>query len=79
MFYHTERTIPILNYNDLAEESFKHLLNTFAGYRTNHESSPFSIIDAKIVTASSIDVSATVQDPNTTTIPANQGYGYEDS
>ena len=63
LFYQTKKTLPILNYKDMADESVKHVLNTFVGYEPNHESPPFSIDDAKDVTANIISVNAAIQDP----------------
>ena len=63
LFYQTKKTLPILRYKDMTDESVKPVLNTFAGYEPNHESLLFSISDAKDVTADYISVSAAIQDP----------------
>ena len=63
LFYLTGKTFPILNNSDLTDESSKRVLNTFAGYESSHISSPFSINNAKDVTANLIDVSTADQNP----------------
>ena len=62
LFHQTKKTFPILSYKDMADESVKPVLNTLAGYEPYHESPPFSINDAKYVTANLISVSDTIQD-----------------
>ena len=57
------KTLPILSYNNLADESDKLVLNTFARYNLSHESPPFSIDDLKDVTINLINVSTAVQSP----------------
>ena len=52
-----------MSYNDLTDEYVKSVLKTFAGYEPNNESRPFSIKDAKDVTANLINVSTAVQNP----------------
>ena len=47
----------------MSDDSVKPVLNTFAGYEHSHKSSPFSINDAKGVTANLISVTAAIQDP----------------
>ena len=47
----------------MTDESFKPVLITLAGYEPNHNSPPFSINNAKDVTANSISVTAAIQDP----------------
>ena len=61
--FHQTKTIPILSYEDLTNESVKPVFNTFTGYESNHESPPFSINDAKNVTSNLINVSTAVQNP----------------
>ena len=56
----------------MADESVKSVLNTFAGYETSHESPPFSINDAKDVTANVISVTAAIQDPKYHVNPIKQ-------
>ena len=63
LFHQTKRTFSRLNYNDLTDESVRSVLSTIAGYETNQENPPFSINDAKDLTASLINVSNLVQDP----------------
>ena len=63
MFHQTKKTLSILSYNDLTDESVKTVLKTFAGYEPSHGNSPFSISDAKDVTAKLINVSTAVQNP----------------
>ena len=53
----------MLSYKDMTDESAKLLLNTLTGYEPNHESPPFSINDAKDVTASFISVTVAIQNP----------------
>ena len=62
LFHPTKKTLPILSYKDMNDESVKPVLNTFAGYEPNHENTPFSINDSKYVTASLISVTAAIQD-----------------
>ena len=47
----------------MTDESVKPVLNTFAGYEPNHESSLFSFKDANDVTTNLISVTAAIQDP----------------
>ena len=63
LFHQTKKTLTILSHKDMTNEKVKPVLNTFAGYETYHESPPFSIEDAKDVTASLISVTAAIQDP----------------
>ena len=63
LFHKTKKTLPILSYKDMTDESVKPVLRTFDGYEPNHESPPFSINDAKDVTANLISVTAAIQDP----------------
>ena len=46
----------------MTDESNKHVLNTFTDKFPFHESTPFSINEAKHVTDSLISVTATIQD-----------------
>ena len=62
-FHLTKKTLPILIHNELTAESGKPVLNTFARYASNHETPPFSFIDAKDVIASLIDLPANVHNP----------------
>ena len=77
LFHRTKKTLPILSYNDLTDEIVKLVLNTFAGYELKYESSPFSINDAKDVTAN-LMFPLLFRIPNTTITPTSQFYGYED-
>ena len=61
--HQTKKTPSILSYKDMTDESVKPVLSMFAGYEPNYESPPFSINDAKDVTASLISVAAAIQDP----------------
>ena len=63
LFYQTKKTLPVLSYKDMTDESVKPVLNTFTWYEPYHESPPFSIKDAKDVTANLISVTAAIQDP----------------
>ena len=63
MFHQTKKTLSILSYNDLADECFQLVVNTFSGYELNHESPPFSINNAKDVTSSLINVFTAFQNP----------------
>ena len=63
LFHHTKKTLLILSYKNMTDESVKLMLNTFAGYEPNHESPLFSINDARDVTANLISVTAAIQDP----------------
>ena len=62
-FHRKQKTLPKLSYKDMTDESVKPVLNTFSRYEPNHESSPFSIKDAKDVTEDLISVTAAIQDP----------------
>ena len=46
----------------MTDECVEPVLNTFAGYEPNHESPPFSIKDAREVTANLSSVTAAIQD-----------------
>ena len=61
-FHQTKNTPPILSYKDIADEGVKPVLNTLAGYEPDQVSSPFSIKDAKDVTANLVSVTAAIQD-----------------
>ena len=63
LFHQTKKTLPILSYTDMTDESVKPVLNTFVGNEPYHESPPFSINDANDVTASLTRVIATIQNP----------------
>ena len=63
MFHQTKKTLIILSYNDLNDESFKSVIDTLARYKRNHEGPLFSINNAKDVTANLINVFNAVQDP----------------
>ena len=63
LFHQTKQTLPILSYKDMTDESVKSVLNMLAAYEPNHESRPFSINDAKDVTANLISVTAAISDP----------------
>ena len=63
LFNQTKKTLPILTNRDMTDENVQPVLKTFAGYESNHESSPFSISDAKDVTAILTSVTAVIQDP----------------
>ena len=63
LYYQTKKTLPILSCKDMTDESFKPVLNIFAGYEQNNESLPFSTNDANDVTPNLINVSNAVQDP----------------
>ena len=62
LFHQTKKTLPILSYKNMTDESVKHVLNTFAGYEPNHDVPPFSINDAKDLIANLISVIAAIQD-----------------
>ena len=63
LFHQTNKTLPILSYKNMTDESVKPVLNTFAGYEPNHEIPTFSINDTKDVTANLISITAAIQDP----------------
>ena len=63
LFHQTKKRLPILNYKDMTDESVIPVLNTLAGYEPNHKNPPFSINDAKNVTANLIGVPAVIQEP----------------
>ena len=69
LFHQINKMLPILNYKDMTDESFKHVLNTLAGYEPNHEIPPFCINDAKDVTANLISVTAAILDLNSRVNP----------
>ena len=56
LFHQTKKTLHILSYNDLTDENVNHVLNTFAEYELNHENPPFSINNARDLTANLINV-----------------------
>ena len=60
-FRQSKKTLSILSYNNQADESVKPVLNTLAGYESNHESSPFSTNDVKDVTNNFINVFTAMQ------------------
>ena len=60
LFHQTKRTLLILSYKDLADESVKPLLISFARYEPNHETLTFSINDVIDFTAYLVDVSTAV-------------------
>ena len=62
MFNQTKKTLFILSYKDLTDESVKPVLNTFDRYELNHESPLFSINHAKDVTANLINIAYAIQD-----------------
>ena len=63
IFHQTKKTMHKLRKKDMTDKSIKSVLNTFAGYEPNHESPPFSVNDAKDVTANLISVTDDSQDP----------------
>ena len=63
LIHQKKKTLPILCYKDMRDESVKPVLNTFTGYKPNHESPPFSINNARDVTVNLIRVTAAMQDP----------------
>ena len=63
LFYQIKERLPILCYKDMTDESVKPVLNTFAEYVPNHESTSFSMNDAKGATANLISVSVDIQYP----------------
>ena len=63
LLHQTKKTLPILSFNDLTDESVKPELNTFARYESNYESPKFSINDAKNVAANLINDSTAAQNP----------------
>ena len=79
LIFKTKKTPPILNYYELDDKSVKSVLGTFSGYNPVHESAPFSVKDAKNVTANLINVSSDVLDNKYHDTPTNQQYGYENS
>ena len=62
LFHQTKKTLHILSYRDMSDESVKPVLNAIVGYEPNHESPLFSINNAKDVTASLRSVTATIQE-----------------
>ena len=63
LLHQTEKTLPMLNYNNLTDESVKSVLKTFAGYELNHKSTIFSVNKANDVTTNLTNVSTIVQNP----------------
>ena len=63
MYHQTSKTVPILGYNELTDESVRPELNACAGYELSHEIASFSIKEAKEVTARLINASTAVQNP----------------
>ena len=60
LFTLTKKTLPILSYKNLNDESIKPVLNTFAGWEPNNESPLLSISAAKYITANLINISTAV-------------------
>ena len=60
LFTQIRKTLPIINYRYMIDESVKPLLNTFGGYEHNHQSPSFSINLAKDCKASLTSVTATI-------------------
>ena len=79
LLHQTKKTLPILRYKNMTDESVKLVLSTFTGYERNHEGPPFSINYAKDFTASLIGVTFAIPDPKYHVSPINQKYGYDDS
>ena len=77
--HQTKKTLPMLSYKDMTDESVKPVLNRFAGYEHNHESPPFSINDAKEVTGNLMGVTIAIQDPTHHVQPNKPVIDYEDS
>ena len=50
LFNQTKKTLPILSYKEMSDESVKPVLSTVAGYEPNHESPLFPMNDPKDVT-----------------------------
>ena len=71
LFHQSKKTLPMLSYNGLTDESVKPVLKTFIRYEPNHESSPFSIKDAKDVSANLMFL-LWLRIPNTTKTQTNQ-------
>ena len=63
LFHQTKKTLYILRYVDDTDECIKPVLNTFAGYDPNHGNPPFSIDDAKDVTANLINLVSIIEEP----------------
>ena len=63
LFHETKKTLLILIYDEMTDESVKRVLNTLTECEHCHESPPFSIRDGKDVTASLISVTAGLQHP----------------
>ena len=63
LFHQTKKTLTILSYKDVTDESVKPVLNTSARYEPNDESPSFSINNAKDVKANLISVTAAIHDP----------------
>ena len=61
--HQTKKTFPWSSYNALAYESVKHVVNILAEYEPSHDSTLFSINNAKEVTENLINVTATIQNP----------------
>ena len=74
MFNENKKTLPILSYNELTDESVNPVLSTFPGYETSHESPLFSINDAKDVTAYLINDSTVAQNLKYVDSPEQSGY-----
>ena len=70
--HQTNKTLSVICYYDLTDESVKHVFNTLAGYEHNHKSPRSSINDSKDVTANLINVSTSVQNPKYHETPKNQ-------
>ena len=63
LFHQTKKTLSLLTYNELSDESVEHVLKTFAEYEPNHDRPPFSINDEMDVTADQFNVYTAVQNP----------------
>ena len=72
LFHQAKKTLPIMSCNYLTDESVKLVLNIFVRYEPNYESPPFSINDAKDVTAHLINVATVVQNPEYHENPSKQ-------
>ena len=60
-FRQTKKELPILRFEDMADESIKPVLKKFIGYEPNHKSSPFSTNNTMDATTNLISVTAAIQ------------------
>ena len=72
LFHMKKKTLSILSYNDLTDESVRPVLDTFAGYEPNHESPRLSGNNARDAIIYLINISTDFQNPSTTKNPTKQ-------